>query len=208
VAAVEAEEVPEEGPSLSVLPRSFYARPSLEVARDLIGRLLVRPLPGGRLVGRIVESEASHSFRGRTARNEVMFGQPGHLYVYFSYGMHFCMNVVTGRDGEGSAVLLRAVEPVEGIDWMLARRGLDDVRLLCAGPGRLTQAFGIDRAHNGADLVAGDVLFVASGSAVPEDRIGVSPRVGLTLGVDRPWRFFEAGSPFVSRRSGGRRRAG
>jgi DNA-3-methyladenine glycosylase len=215
VAAVEAEEVPEEGPSLRVLPRSFYARPSLEVARDLIGRLLVRPLPGGRLVGRIVESEAyqegdpaSHSFRGRTARNEVMFGRSGHLYVYFSYGMHFCMNVVTGRDGEGSAVLLRAVEPVEGIDWMLARRGLDDVRLLCAGPGRLTQAFGIDRAHNGADLVAGDVLFVASGSAVPEDRIGVSPRVGLTLGVDRPWRFFEAGSPFVSRRSGGRRRAG
>jgi DNA-3-methyladenine glycosylase len=215
VAAVEAEEVPEEGPSLRVLPRSFYARPSLEVARDLIGRLLVRPLPGGRLVGRIVEIEAyqegdpaSHSFRGRTARNEVMFGRPGHLYVYLSYGMHFCMNVVTGRDGEGSAVLLRAVEPVEGIDWMLARRGLDDVRLLCAGPGRLTQAFGIDRAHNGADLVAGDVLFVASGSAVPEDRIGVSPRVGLTLGVDRPWRFFEAGSPFVSRRSGGRRRAG
>jgi DNA-3-methyladenine glycosylase len=215
VAAVEAEEVPEEGPSLRVLPRSFYARPSLEVARDLIGRLLVRPLPGGRLVGRIVESEAyqegdpaSHSFRGRTARNEVMFGRSGHLYVYFSYGMHFCMNVVTGRDGEGSAVLLRAVEPVEGIDWMLARRGLDDVRLLCAGPGRLTQAFGIDRAHNGADLVAGDVLFVASGSDVPEDRIGVSPRVGLTLGVDRPWRFFEAGSPFVSRRSGGRRRAG
>jgi DNA-3-methyladenine glycosylase len=215
VAAVEAEEVPEEGPSLRALPRSFYARPSLEVARDLIGRLLVRPLPGGRLVGRIVESEAyqegdpaSHSFRGRTARNEVMFGRSGHLYVYFSYGMHFCMNVVTGRDGEGSAVLLRAVEPVEGIDWMLARRGLDDVRLLCAGPGRLTQAFGIDRAHNGADLVAGDVLFVASGSAVPEDRIGVSPRVGLTLGVDRPWRFFEARSPFVSRRSRGRRRAG
>jgi DNA-3-methyladenine glycosylase len=215
VAAVEAEEVPEEGPSLRVLPRSFYARPSPEVARDLIGRLLVRPLPGGRVVGRIVESEAyqegdpaSHSFRGRTPRNEVMFGPPGHLYVYFSYGMHFCMNVVTGRVGEGSAVLLRAVEPVEGIDWMLARRGLDDVRLLCAGPGRLTQAFGIDRAHNGVDLVVGDVLFVARGTALPEGKIGVSPRVGLTLGVDRPWRFFEAQSAFVSRRSGGRRRAG
>jgi DNA-3-methyladenine glycosylase len=185
------------------------------VARDLIGRSLVRRLPHQRLVGRIVECEAyqeedpaSHSFRGRTTRNDVMFGPPGHLYVYFTYGMHFCMNVVTGRDGEGSAVLLRAVEPTEGIDEMLARRGLDDVRLLCAGPGRLTQAFGIDRAHNGADLVAGDVLFVTRGAALSEDRVGVSPRVGLTVAVDRPWRFFEVGSPFVSRRSGGRRRAG
>lgn len=215
MAVDEAEEVPEEGPTLRALPRSFYARPSLEVARDLIGKLVVRRLPHERLIGRIVECEAyqegdpaSHSFRGRTARNDVMFGRPGHLYVYFTYGMHFCMNVVTGRDGEGSAVLLRAVEPLEGIDRMVACRGLDDVRLLCAGPGRLTQAFGINRAHNGADLVVGDVLFVAKGTAVPEERIGVSPRVGLTLGVDRPWRYFEAGSLFVSRRSGGRRRAG
>jgi DNA-3-methyladenine glycosylase len=215
VAAVEAEEVPEEGPPLKVLTRSFYARPSFEVARDLIGRLLVRPLPGGRLIGRIVECEAyqegdpaSHSFRGRTARNEVMFGPPGHLYVYFSYGMHFCMNVVTGRDGEGSAVLLRAVEPLEGMEWMRAMRGGRGDHLLCAGPGRLTRAFGIDRSHNGADLVVGDVLFVARGTAVPEDKIGVSTRVGLTLGADRPWRFFEAESPFVSRRSGGRRKAG
>lgn len=215
MAAVEAEEVPEEGPALRALPRSFYARSSLEVARDLIGRLLVRPLARDMLVGRLVECEAyqegdpaSHSFRGRTPRNEVMFGRPGHLYVYFSYGMHFCMNVVTGRDGEGSAVLLRAVEPVQGMDVMLARRGVDDPRLLCAGPGRLSQAFGIDRVHNGADLVAGDVLFVAGGSALPEGRVGVSARVGLTMGVDRPWRFFEVDNPFVSRRSGGRRRAG
>jgi DNA-3-methyladenine glycosylase len=215
VAAVEAKEVPEEGPPLRALPRSFYARSSLEVARDLIGRLLVRPLAHDILVGRIVECEAyqegdpaSHSFRGRTERNEVMFGQPGHLYVYFTYGMHFCMNVVTGRHGEGSAVLLRAAEPVEGLEWMRNRRGREDARLLCAGPGRLTQAFGIDRAHNGIDLVGGDVMFIARGTPVSDERLGESARVGVTVGMDRPWRYFEAGSPFVSRRSGGRRRAG
>jgi DNA-3-methyladenine glycosylase len=178
------------------------------VARDLIGRFMVRPVPGDRLVGRIVECEAyqegdpaSHSFRGPTPRTEVMFGPPGHLYVYFTYGMHFCMNVVTGEEGEGSAVLLRAVEPLEGIDWMRARRGVTDVRLLCAGPGRLTQAFGIDRAHNGLDLVAGDVLFVAAGAPDRDRAVGVSPRVGLTVAADRPWRFFEAGSSFLSRRT-------
>jgi DNA-3-methyladenine glycosylase len=215
VAAIEAEEVPEEGPPLRALPRRFYARSSVQVARDLIGRLLVRPLPGTTLVGRIVECEAyqegdpaSHSFRGRTPRNEVMFGLPGHLYVYFTYGMHFCMNVVTGGDGEGSAVLLRAAEPVEGVEWMRTRRGGHDDRLLCAGPGRLTQAFGVDRAHNGADLVAGDVLYVAKGIAVPRERVGVSARIGITVGRERPWRFFEIGSPFISRSSGGRRRAG
>jgi DNA-3-methyladenine glycosylase len=215
MAVVEAEEVPEQGPALRALPRRFYARPSLQVAPDLIGRLLVRRVPGDRLVGRIVECEAyqegdpaSHSFRGRTPRNEVMFGPPGHLYVYFSYGMHFCMNVVTGREGEGSAVLLRAVEPVEGTEWMRTRRGGQDDRLLCAGPGRLTQAFGIDRAHNGIDLVGGEAMFLASGFPVPDSGIAVSPRIGVTVGSDRPWRYSEAGSPFVSGRSGGRRRAG
>src|SRR5207247_8741605 len=129
-----------QGPVLTAarpLPRTFFARPSAEVARDLLGRLLVRPVAGDTLVGRIVESEAyreddpaSHSFRGLTSRTEVMFGPPGRLYVYFTYGMHFCMNVVTGSDGEGSAVLLRAVEPVEGIESMRARRGVSDPLLL------------------------------------------------------------------------------
>jgi DNA-3-methyladenine glycosylase len=212
VAAFEAEEVPEEGPPLRALPRRFYARSSLEVARDLIGRLLVRTLPGQRLVGRIVEAEAyqegdpaSHSFRGRTQRTEVMFGRPGHLYVYFTYGMHYCMNVVTGREGEGSAVLLRAAEPLEGLDWMRDRRGMEEARLLCAGPGRLTQAFGVDRTHNGIDLVRGDMMFIAGGAPVPDERVGVSSRVGVTVGMDRPWRYFDSESPFVSRRSGRRR---
>src|SRR5205823_1020186 len=148
--------------------------PSPEVAHDLLGRLLVRAGSGGPLVGRIVECEAyqeddpaSHSFRGRTQRTEVMFGPPGHLYVYFTYGMHFCMNVVTGRDGEGSAVLLRAVEPMHGLDVMRARRGVDDPHRLCAGPARLAEAFAVARAENGQDLVEGSDLFVAPGQAIP-----------------------------------------
>lgn len=200
---------------LRPLPRTFYSRPSTTVGEDLLGRLLVRRSPEGRLVGRIVECEAyqegdpaSHSFRGRTPRNDVMFGQPGHLYVYFSYGMHFCCNVVTGREGEGSAVLLRAVEPLEGLEWMQQRRGVDDIRLLCAGPGRLTQAFGIDRGFNGMDLANGGGLFLSGGSPLPDERIAVSSRIGVTLGADPQWRYFEEGSPFVSRHSGGRRGAG
>jgi DNA-3-methyladenine glycosylase len=212
MAALEAPEVPGQGAVLRrgrlprPLPRSFYARPSTVVARDLLGRLLVRPHPEGPLVGRIVECEAyqeddpaSHSYRGLTGRTRVMFGPPGHLYVYLSYGMHRCMNVVTGRDGEGSAVLLRAVEPLVGLPRMRAWRGVEDVRLLCSGPGRLTQAFDIHRSHDGVDLVAGDVLYVARGRPVPDEAVGVGPRVGISAARDRPWRFYVRGSPFVSR---------
>jgi DNA-3-methyladenine glycosylase len=175
------------------------------VARDLLGRLLVGRDEEGLVVGRLVECEAyqeddpaSHSFRGRTRRTEVMFGPPGHLYVYFTYGMHSCMNVVTGRAGEGSAVLLRAVEPVEGLDVMRSRRGGVADRLLCAGPGRLTQAFGIGRDRNGLDLVEGGRLFVAAGRPLPEERVLIDRRVGIRHAADVPWRFSESGSPFVS----------
>jgi DNA-3-methyladenine glycosylase len=189
------------------LTRAFFARPSPEVAPDLLGRVLVRTLPsGGRLVVRLVETEAyqeddpaSHSFRGRTARTDVMFGPAGRLYVYFTYGMHHCMNVVTGRDGEGSAVLLRAAEPVEGIDEMIARRGVQDPRLLCSGPGRLCQALGVDRDQNGADLVRGDELRLFEGRPVAVDRIEVTARVGIRHAVERPWRFAERGGRFASR---------
>jgi DNA-3-methyladenine glycosylase len=189
------------------LPRRFYARPSIVVARELLGRVFVRTGRGGsRVVARIVETEAyeqtdpaSHSFRGPTARNGVMFGPPGHLYVYFTYGMHFCMNVVTDREGWGSAVLLRAAEPLEGVPAMRRRRGTSDLRLLCSGPGRLTQAFGIDRRLDGADVVEGPTLRIERGAPVAASRVEIGPRVGIRSGVEQPWRFSIAGDPFVSR---------
>jgi DNA-3-methyladenine glycosylase len=190
-----------------VLPRRFYERPSLVVAREVLGRVLVRGGPrGSRVAARIVEAEAyeetdpaSHSYNGRTPRNEVMFGPAGHLYVYFTYGMHFCMNVVTDRDGRGSAVLLRGAEPLEGLHAMARRRGTNDPRLLCAGPARLTQAFGIDRRNNGADLVGGDVLWLERGQRVRNELVEVGPRVGIRSAVERPWRFSVRESPYVSR---------
>ena len=153
--------------------------------------------------GVIVETEAylpddpaSHSFRGRTRRNDVMFGPPGRLYVYRSYGIHWCANVACGKDGVGTAVLLRALEPTEGIETMRSRRGVDDARLLASGPGRLTQALGISGAHDGADLARRPFL-LRSPSAVPD--VVTSPRVGITRAVDEPWRYSLAGSSFVSR---------
>jgi DNA-3-methyladenine glycosylase len=190
--------------------RAFFARPSIEVAPDLLGHVLVRrPASGPHLAARIVEVEAyapddpaSHAFRGRTERNAVMFGPPGHLYVYFTYGMHFCMNVVTGRDGEGSAVLLRAAEPLEGIDEMRRRRGRSGVHELCSGPAKLCQAFGVDRRMDGLDLVRGSEMWLSAGEPVSAVRSG--PRVGIRVGLDRPWRFRAAGDPFVSRARTGR----
>jgi DNA-3-methyladenine glycosylase len=188
------------------LPRAFFARPSTIVAPELLGRILVRALPDGtRLAARLVEVEAygpddpaSHAFRGRTVRNHVMFGPPGHLYVYFTYGMHFCANVVTGRDGEGSAVLLRAAEPLQGLRAMAARRGVGAPRLLCSGPARLTQAFAIDRTDDGVDLLRATDLQLRVGSPLPARRVVRSARVGVRVGVEPRWRYFERGSPFVS----------
>jgi DNA-3-methyladenine glycosylase len=186
------------------LPRAFFARPSTEVAPDLLGQVLVRLLPDGtRLSARLVEVEAyepddpaSHAFRGRTPRNAVMFGPPGHLYVYFTYGMHFCMNVVTRRDGEGSAVLLRAGGPLAGVDTMRALRGRERATDLCSGPGRFTQALGIARPENGADLVAGDEVWLERGDR--HEDVGNGTRVGVH-DTTRSWRFWLDGDPFVSR---------
>jgi DNA-3-methyladenine glycosylase len=215
MAAFQAQEVSEEGPSLTAtrapaaprpLSRRFFARPSPVLARDLLGRVLVRRLDGQVLSARIVETEAyqqddpaSHSFAGRTARNEVMFGPAGFLYVYFTYGMHFCMNVVTGRPGTGSAVLLRAAEPLTGEAVMVRRRGVSSKRLLCSGPARLTQAFGVTREQNGEDLVDGGELWIAAGRPMPDEAVAVGPRIGIRLAADVPWRFLVLGSPFVSR---------
>jgi DNA-3-methyladenine glycosylase len=192
------------------LPRAFYRRPVTEVAPDLIGRVLVRDLPDGtRLAVRLVETEAyrqddaaSHSFRGPTPRTATMFGPPGHLYVYFTYGMHHCMNAVTGSSEGASAVLLRAGEPLLGIDEMRRRRGDRGLRDLCRGPARLCQALGVDRVLDGADLVRGDAIWIGAGSS-PPGSIVVTPRIGIRLDTDRPWRLVDASSRFASGRAGG-----
>ncbi len=180
----------------------------MEVAPDLLGRILVRRMPDGSIrAAAIVEAEAytaddpaSHSFRGRTPRNETMFGPPGHLYVYFTYGMHHCMNVVTGSEGEGSAVLLRAGRPVEGLEWMRADRGDVPDRLLCAGPGRFTKAFAVDRSLDGADLVTASYgVWIATGQPVARADIAAGPRIGITTGLGEPWRVAVAGYPNLSR---------
>jgi len=187
------------------LGRRFYARYTPTVARELLGCLLVRVEGKKRLSGIIVETEAyrgsgdpaSHAYSGKTRRNEVMFGEPGHAYVYFTYGFHHCLNLTTEREGIPGAVLIRAVEPVEGVETMIARRGLEDAARAADGPGKLTQALGIDRRLNGEDLISSKRLFVEAGSGpVP---VGTSARVGIKLGVDRRWRYYVKGSRFVSR---------
>jgi DNA-3-methyladenine glycosylase len=172
------------------LPRSFFARDALQVAPALLNKLLVV----GRCAGRIVEVEAyrsdepaAHSFRGPTPRTAVMFGPAGHLYVYVYYGLHHCANVVTGAAGDGQAVLLRAVHPIEGIALMTERR--HGRRQLADGPGKLCQAFGLDLRHTGLDVCGpGDVRVVDDGTAPPEVPV-TTPRVGITKAVDLPWRF-------------------
>ena len=190
------------------LDREFYARNALEVAPDLLNKVLVAP--DGR-AGWIVEVEAyrgaddpgSHGFRGPTKRNATMFGPPGHLYVYFTYGMHWCANVVVETEGVAAAVLLRALTPIQGLDSMYAARGTAarTGRDLCSGPAKLTQALGIDGALDGANLVSGDrgVTIVDDGEPPPPTP-AVTTRIGLTNGADLPWRFYIEGTADVSRR--------
>ena len=190
------------------LERGFFARSALEVAPDLLNKVLVAP--DGR-AGRIVEVEAyrgaddpgSHGFRGPTKRNATMFGAPGHLYVYFTYGMHWCANVVVETDVVAAAVLLRALTPLEGLEVMYAARGpaARTERDLCSGPAKLTQALGIDGALDGADLVTGDrgVTIVDVGYPPPTVP-AVTTRIGLINGADLPWRFYIEGTPDISRR--------
>ncbi|HLJ69094.1 MAG TPA: DNA-3-methyladenine glycosylase [Chloroflexota bacterium] len=187
------------------LRRSFFARPSPEVARDLLGKVLARRTGDALLRGRIVETEAytgasdpgSHAFRGPTPRNQVMFGEAGHLYVYFTYGMHHCVNVVTDQPGTAGAVLLRALEPLEGIEVMEANRSGRPLRDLCNGPGKLCQSFGITRDQNGDDLEGSDIWIEDDGFRA--NAVATSTRVGLSAGADLPFRFFVQGNPFVSR---------
>jgi DNA-3-methyladenine glycosylase len=185
------------------LDRGFYRRDPRAVAPDLLGKVVV----AGDRRARIVEVEAycgpedpaAHSYRGPTARNATMFGPPGHLYVYFSYGMHWCCNPVCGDDGEGVAVLLRALEPLDGLDEMRAARGGVRDRDLCRGPARLCQALGITRDLDGADLVTGDrALTIEDDGTPPPDDPATGPRIGITRAADLPWRFWVPGNPYVS----------
>jgi len=191
------------------LTRSFYLQPTLVVARELLGMYLVHRTPYGRLAGRIVEVEAylgehdpaSHAYRGRTARNDVMFRKGGHLYVYFTYGMHFCSNVVTERSGTGHAVLLRAVEPVDGVPTLAKHRGVNPAHIekLSNGPAKLCQAFGIAREHNGVDLCGTTIWIERRDPPLSRTSIGVSTRVGISTGKNLQWRFFVVGNRFVSK---------
>jgi DNA-3-methyladenine glycosylase len=193
------------------LPRSFYERGTVDVARDLLGKVLVH----GRTAGIIVETEAylggddlaSHSAAGITDRTRVIFGPGGHAYVYLSYGVHDCMNIVAERTGVPGCVLIRALEPIEGLDLMRVRRpGARNDRDLASGPGKLTRALGITRKHTGTDMTRGDLVVMASHDlarisdvAAPRFDVAVTPRIGITKCADLPLRFVIKGNRFVSR---------
>lgn len=190
------------------LPRGFYERPTLIVARELLGKVLVHDTPAGRTAGMIVEAEAyigeddpaCHAAPGRTPRNAPLYGTPGFAYVYLNYGIHYLVNAVTEREGDPAALLIRALEPVEGIRLMERRRAPDgrhvDVADLCRGPGNLTRALGITLSDNLADLTASRLRIEDRGFTV--DDVCWGPRIGIRVGVDRPWRCWVADNASVS----------
>ncbi len=193
-----------------ILGREFYARDTVEVAKSLLGKMLVRIIDHNILSGIIVETEAytrddpaSHAYRGMTARNSVMFGEVGYAYVYFIYGNHYCLNVVAKKkDVEAGAVLIRAIEPIHGIDVMARNRSATKgikVEMLTNGPGKLTRALGIDSRHNGLDLTVDGELYIAEGYSVYDTDIVATKRIGVSEGIDRLWRFMIKGNRFVSK---------
>lgn len=199
--------------NFTILAKKFYSRPVLTVARDLLGKILVKVESDKLLTGRIVEVEAydgridqaAHSFNGRTERNEVMFREGGYFYVYFTYGVHHCCNVVTGRKDSGTAVLIRAVEPIDGIEIMAKRRfakkKLSEKELfnLTNGPGKICKAFGFTRNDSGTDLT-GAKIFLIDQPKLKKSKTGISERIGITKSKELKWRFFETGNPYLSRK--------
>jgi DNA-3-methyladenine glycosylase len=193
------------------LGKSFFSRDTLLIARDLLGRRLVHIVHSQRLSGSIVEVEAyigesdlaCHASRGRTPRTEVMYGPPGTAYIYFIYGMYHCLNIVTEQEGFPAAILIRALQPSEGLEVMRVNRGRRSDRDLTNGPGKLCQALGLDRRLNGVDLTTHPSLFVEDGVAIDKDsQVGTSTRVGLNVGgwaATVQWRFYVLDNPFVSR---------
>jgi DNA-3-methyladenine glycosylase len=196
----------------TILLRNFYIRPVITVAKDLLGKVLINKQGKIILAGRIVEVEAydgkvdkaAHTFNGKTKRNEVMFNEGGYLYVYFSYGAHFCCNVVTGKQNHGSAVLIRSVEPLSGINKMIERRfgrklkSEKEIYNLTSGPGKVCKAFGFNQEHSGLDLTKSPV-FLIDQHKLKKNMIGISKRVGITKSINLQWRFFEIGNPYLSR---------
>jgi len=188
-------------------PRTFYERNTVRVAKELLGKVLVRRLNSTLLEGIIVETEAyrgrddaaSHAYRGPTKRNQVMFGEPGHAYVYFTYGMHYCLNVTTEPAGQPGAVLIRAAQPIKGIAEMKRRRRTDNVKDLSNGPAKLTQAFAITSTLNGHDLTLGRKLYVTELFRPDPFTIVSGTRIGIRVAVERRWRFFVKDNPFVSK---------
>lgn len=192
------------------LSSSFYLNDALLVAQKLLGKILVKKDKGVIYAGRIVETEAykemsdeaAHSYKGKTDRNKIMFEKGGYLYVYFTYGVHFCCNVVTGNKGNGDAVLIRAIEPILGIEQMAFNRykrkheKTKELYNLTSGPGKICMAFNINRNHNGIDL-RGEKIFIAD--AVTNEKIITTTRIGIKKSVDLPWRFYLDNNPFVSR---------
>jgi DNA-3-methyladenine glycosylase len=186
------------------LDRAFYQHPTREVARDLLGLVIVSVSPEGRTSGRIVETEAylgtddpaSHAARLSRGPVEVMWGEPGIAYVYRSYGIHAMLNVVAEPQGETGAVLIRALEPLEGIDLMRRRRGVEHERLLCSGPGRLCQSLGIGLDLHGTDLVTSDTLWIESGETASD--VSISGRIGISRGQEHNWRYWITGNRHVS----------
>jgi DNA-3-methyladenine glycosylase len=195
-----------------ILPREFYIRPVITMARELLGKVIVKNENGITLSGRIVEveayngetDEAAHSFNGKTKRNEVMFNEGGYFYVYFTYGAHYCCNIVTGKIGKGTAVLIRAVEPLSGIEIMINNRfkrklkNEKEIINLTSGPGKICEAFGFNKEHSGLDLTK-NFVYLIDQKKLERNKIGISKRIGITKSVDLPWRFFEIGNPFLSR---------
>lgn len=196
------------------IPSSFYTRRTITVARELLGKIFVRKAGKRILSGKIVEVEAylhndpaCHAFRGMTERNKVMFNEGGHLYVYFTYGIHFCANIVTNKRGIGEAVLIRAVEPLEGIELMKKNRSSDvkhseSVRHLynlTNGPAKFAQAFGLGREQNGVPLL-GDEIFLLDGERIPPSKIIATTRIGISAGKEKKLRFYIKNNPWVSKR--------
>ncbi len=184
------------------LRRDFYARSVHDVARDLVGSVVRH----GETAGRIVETEsyhmeepACHAFAGVTERTRTLYGEPGQAYVYFSYGIHSLLNAVSEGGGIGAAVLIRALEPLDGIEVMRERRGLERVEELCSGPGKLTQALGIGLSLNGSSLVDGPIELLAREQAAREPRVVAGERIGITKAIELPWRFCAAGSRSLSK---------